>query len=99
MAAVHASRRAPCAGGDTVNQQHPEAQLEAGVRASRRPEAAPAGRPEPAPGGGGGLVSVTVPIFNEAGNIPELYARIRDALDRLGRKWEQIGRAACRERE
>lgn len=73
-----------------MNQQHPEAQLEAGVRASRRPEAAPAGRPEPAPGGGGGLVSVTVPIFNEAGNIPELYARIRDALDRLGRKWELL---------
>nr|WP_202840104.1 glycosyltransferase family 2 protein [Luteimonas saliphila] len=49
--------------------------------------------PEPAASGtpaDGQFVSVTVPIYNEADNIPQLYSRIRDALDGLGRPWELV---------
>ncbi len=35
-------------------------------------------------------LTVTIPLFNEAENIPTLYARVRDALDALGRSWELI---------
>ena len=38
----------------------------------------------------GPLISVTVPIFNEADNIPQLYARIRESLDELGKTWELV---------
>jgi glycosyltransferase involved in cell wall biosynthesis len=36
------------------------------------------------------MISVTVPIFNEAENIPILYERVRDALANLGRRWELV---------
>jgi glycosyltransferase involved in cell wall biosynthesis len=35
-------------------------------------------------------VTVTVPLYNEAENIPILYERIRGAMNALGRKWELI---------
>ena len=35
-------------------------------------------------------VSVTIPIYNEAENIPVLYERVSSALDRLGRTWELV---------
>jgi polyisoprenyl-phosphate glycosyltransferase len=36
------------------------------------------------------VLSVIAPIFNEAGNIAELYRRIRAAMDGLGERWELI---------
>jgi len=36
------------------------------------------------------VLSVIAPIFNEAGNIAELYRRIKAALDGLGERWELI---------
>ena len=36
------------------------------------------------------MISVTVPICNEAGTLPELYLRIREALEGVGRPWELI---------
>ena len=36
------------------------------------------------------MISVTVPICNEAGNIPTLYTRTRDALNAVGRPWELV---------
>jgi glycosyltransferase involved in cell wall biosynthesis len=36
------------------------------------------------------MVSVTVPIYNEAGSIAELYKRIRAAMIASGRPWELI---------
>jgi glycosyltransferase involved in cell wall biosynthesis len=36
------------------------------------------------------MISVTVPICNEGGNLPELYERTRAALLRTGRSWELI---------
>jgi glycosyltransferase involved in cell wall biosynthesis len=45
------------------------------------PTAFPDGDPE---------ITVTVPIYDEAGSIEPLYARTRDALDVLGRSWELV---------
>jgi len=36
------------------------------------------------------MISVTVPICNEAGTLPELHQRICGALETLGRPWELI---------
>ena len=36
------------------------------------------------------MLSVTVPICNEAGNIGLLYDRVRKAMDRIGKPWEMI---------
>ena len=36
------------------------------------------------------MISVTVPICNESGNIPQLYERTRAALIKVGRPWEII---------
>jgi len=36
------------------------------------------------------MISVTVPICNEAGNIPVLYTKVRAALEKVGRPWELI---------
>lgn len=36
------------------------------------------------------MISVTVPICNEAGNILALHQRVRDALQRIGEPWELI---------
>ena len=36
------------------------------------------------------VLSVIAPIFNEAGNIAELYRRIKAAMDGLGERWELI---------
>jgi len=36
------------------------------------------------------MLSVTVPICNEAGNIGPLYDRVRKAMDRIGKPWEMI---------
>src|ERR1700749_5027325 len=35
-------------------------------------------------------ITVTVPLYNEADNIPILYQRISDALNALGRSWELV---------
>lgn len=35
-------------------------------------------------------ISVTIPIYNEEENIPLLYARVREALGKIGRPWELI---------
>jgi glycosyltransferase involved in cell wall biosynthesis len=35
-------------------------------------------------------ITVTVPLYNEAENIPILYERVRDAMDSLGRSWELV---------
>jgi glycosyltransferase involved in cell wall biosynthesis len=35
-------------------------------------------------------ITVTIPLYNEAENIPILYKRVRDALESLGRSWELI---------
>src|SRR6185312_15933797 len=35
-------------------------------------------------------VTVTIPLYNEAENVPVLYERVRTALDSLGRSWELI---------
>ena len=34
--------------------------------------------------------SIIAPIFNEIGNLPELYRRIRDTLDKTGGTWELL---------
>ena len=36
------------------------------------------------------MISVTVPICNEAGNLAQLYERVRSAMDKLGKPWELI---------
>jgi dolichol-phosphate mannosyltransferase len=35
-------------------------------------------------------LTVVAPIFNELENIPELYQRVRDVMDRTGEPWELI---------
>lgn len=35
-------------------------------------------------------LTVTIPLYNEAENIPILYERVRNALDALGKRWELI---------
>ena len=35
-------------------------------------------------------ITVTIPLYNEAENIPLLYERVRTALDALGRRWELV---------
>ena len=35
-------------------------------------------------------ITVTVPLYNEADNIPILYQRVSDALNALGRSWELV---------
>jgi glycosyltransferase involved in cell wall biosynthesis len=35
-------------------------------------------------------ISVIIPIYNEAENIPVLHERVSAALDRLGRRWELV---------
>jgi glycosyltransferase involved in cell wall biosynthesis len=42
------------------------------------------------PGGAPRSVSVTVPIHNEAGNLPELHAQIRATLEKIGCPWELV---------
>lgn len=36
------------------------------------------------------VYSIIAPIFNEAGNIPDLYTRVRDVLDSTGETWELL---------
>ena len=36
------------------------------------------------------IYSIIAPIFNESGNIPDLYSRVRDVLDSTGVSWELI---------
>jgi glycosyltransferase involved in cell wall biosynthesis len=36
------------------------------------------------------MISVTIPICNEAGNLPELYARVHAAMVALGQPWELL---------
>ena len=36
------------------------------------------------------MLSVTVPICNEAGNLGQLYDKVRKAMDRIGKPWELI---------
>jgi glycosyltransferase involved in cell wall biosynthesis len=35
-------------------------------------------------------ITVTIPLYNEVENIPILYARVRGALDALGKRWELV---------
>lgn len=35
-------------------------------------------------------LTVTIPLYNEAENIPILYERVRNALDALGKRWELV---------
>ncbi len=35
-------------------------------------------------------ITITVPLYNEAENIPILYQRVRDAMESLGRSWELV---------
>lgn len=44
----------------------------------------------PSPIAASSLISVTVPICNEAGTIQPLYERVRATLDEVGRPWELI---------
>lgn len=46
---------------------------------SERPERGEAARPGPPPP----QVSIVIPVFNEEGNLPALYARLEPVLDRL----------------
>jgi glycosyltransferase involved in cell wall biosynthesis len=39
---------------------------------------------------GPSLISVVTPAYNEAENLPVLYARLREVLDSLGQDWEWI---------
>jgi len=36
------------------------------------------------------IFSIIAPIYNELGNIPELYPRLRDVMDQTGEPWELI---------
>jgi dolichol-phosphate mannosyltransferase len=36
------------------------------------------------------IYSIIAPIYNESGNIPELYRRLREVLDSTGEDWELI---------
>lgn len=36
------------------------------------------------------MISITVPIYNEAENIPPLYVRVKAAMDLVGRPWELV---------
>ena len=36
------------------------------------------------------IYSVIAPIFNEVGNLPELYRRVKETLDKTGEPWELI---------
>ena len=38
----------------------------------------------------GTMISVAVPICNEAGNLTELYRKVRTAMEKIGRPWELI---------
>src|SRR5271167_3220920 len=37
-----------------------------------------------------GLVSIVVPVFNEAANLASLWSRLKPVLDGLGRPWETV---------
>jgi dolichol-phosphate mannosyltransferase len=34
--------------------------------------------------------SIIAPIFNEVGNIPELYRRIKETMEKTGEAWELL---------
>jgi glycosyltransferase involved in cell wall biosynthesis len=36
------------------------------------------------------MLSVTIPICNEAGNLAQLYDRVRGAMEKIGKPWELI---------
>ncbi len=36
------------------------------------------------------MISVTIPICNEAGNLPRLHRRVRAAMEKLGQPWELV---------
>ena len=62
---------------------------------SRLAEAPAAPSPDGAPGAAPIAcevpdVSVVIPVYNEAESVPELYRRIREALERIGRTFEAI---------
>jgi len=37
-----------------------------------------------------GLVSIVIPVFNEAANLPALWARLKPVVEQLGRPWEVV---------
>lgn len=36
------------------------------------------------------MYSIIAPIFNEVGNLPELYRRVKETLDKTGESWELL---------
>ena len=36
------------------------------------------------------VISIIAPIYNEVGNIPELYRRIREVMQKTGEPWELV---------
>src|SRR4030042_4863342 len=36
------------------------------------------------------VYTVIAPIFNEVGNIPELYRRVKETMDKAGETWELL---------
>ena len=36
------------------------------------------------------VFSIIAPIYNEVGNIPELYRRIKETLEQTGEAWELL---------
>jgi glycosyltransferase involved in cell wall biosynthesis len=36
------------------------------------------------------IFSIIAPIFNEAGNLPELYRRVKEVMDQTGDSWELV---------
>jgi len=36
------------------------------------------------------VFSIVVPIYNEIGNLPELYRRVKDVMDSTGEEWELV---------
>jgi len=58
--------------------------MDASLKPSRLPVADPLASLD------GTMISVTVPLCNEAGNIPTLYEKVRAAMEKIGRPWELI---------
>ena len=36
------------------------------------------------------MISITIPVYNEAQNLPILYSRLREVLDALRQPWEVV---------
>ena len=36
------------------------------------------------------IYSIVAPIYNELGNLPELYRRVKETMDANGESWELV---------